>query len=384
MNSAFPRVEKALRVDGALRSNLAIGSVLALGVAWLTWASVARLTRYEVSDNARLEVASAPFPVQANISGTLAASHLTLGHEVQAGDILVELDSRAEQLSLAEQRTRLNAIQPQLAALRTQMQSQSAGRNDEQQVATVSERAAQAQYEDANAQASLAEQEWQRANQLRREGILSEAEAQRAKTAAASKRAAADAVKAAASQVAPDLQVRQRDREIQSNQTAAGISKLEADSMAAAAEVSRLEYEIERRRIRAAASGRLSECAVLRAGSHVNEGDRLGVILPGGKLQVVAEFQPSAALGKVRPGQPGVLRLQGFPWAQYGVINTRVSNVAGEIRDGRVRVELAVVSSIPSRIPSQHGLPGSVEVEVERLTPAALVLRSAGQLIGTR
>ena len=384
MKSTFPRVHQALRADRALRSNLFLTLALILGAAWLAWAFGTHLTRYEVSDSARLEIDSAPFPIQAGASGKLAASYLTLGREVRAGDVLAELDSQAERLSLAGQRTKLAAITPQLAALRTQMNSQSAGQMDEQQVLKVSQSAAQAQYQEANAQALLAEQEWQRANQLRHEGIVSLAEAQRAKASAESKRAAANSLRASAARLMPELQVRERDREIQRERTVADIAKLEAEAAGAAAEVTRLEFEIERRRIRASASGRLGECAVLRRGAHISEGDRLGVILPSGKLQVVAEFEPSAALGKVRPGQTGVLRLQGFPWAQYGVIGTRVSRIADEIRDGKVRVELAVISPIPPRIPSQHGLPGSLEVAVERLTPAALVLRSAGELVGTR
>jgi membrane fusion protein (multidrug efflux system) len=58
-----------------------------------------------------------------------------------------------------------------------------------------------------------------------------------------------------------------------------------------------------------------------------------------------------------------------------------VSNVAGEIRDGKVRVELNLMNSGSLPINLQHGLPGSVEVEVERLTPAKIVLRAAGQMI---
>lgn len=380
----FPRVDEALRADRALRSNLCIALALLLGCGWFAWAFGAHLTRYEVSDSARLEVDAALYPVQSALSGRLAASYLVLGREVNAGDVLLELDSRAEQLSLAEQRTKLQSIQPQLAALRTQADSQVAGQEDEQQVSRSAQSAAQAQFEEANAQASLAEGEWQRTNQLQGEGIVSAAEAQRAKAAAQSRRAAANGLRAALLRLTPELQVKQRDREIQREKTLADISKLEAEAAAAGAEVSRLEYEIERRKVRAAAPGRLAECAVLRPGAHVKEGDQLGIILPGGKLQVVAEFQPSAALGKVREGQPGVLRLQGFPWAQYGVVKTQVSRVADEIRDGKVRVELEVVSTIPSRIPSQHGLPGSVEVEVERVTPVALLLRTAGQYVGTR
>jgi hypothetical protein len=34
-----------------------------------------------------------------------------------------------------------------------------------------------------------------------------------------------------------------------------------------------------------------------------------------------------------------------------------------------------------TRIPLEHGSPGSAEVEVERLPPAVLALRAAGQLL---
>ena len=74
--------------------------------------------------------------------------------------------------------------------------------------------------------------------------------------------------------------------------------------------------------------------------------------------------------------QPARMRLQGFPWAQYGTISATVSSVGSEVRDGRVRVELLVNES-GSRIPIQHGLPGSLEVRVEYATPASLTLRGA-------
>jgi membrane fusion protein (multidrug efflux system) len=59
-----------------------------------------------------------------------------------------------------------------------------------------------------------------------------------------------------------------------------------------------------------------------------------------------------------------------------------VTTVGNEIRDGHVRVECEVVGAVPDLVPAQHGLPGAMEVEVERITPAALVLRLAGEWIG--
>ncbi|MFL6447198.1 MAG: HlyD family secretion protein [Bryobacteraceae bacterium] len=327
---------------------------------------------------------TAPYPIQANISGQLLRSNLVLGNQINAGDVLAELDTQTEELSLREEQTRLLELRPQIDALRAELQAQNDGKRDERSVLAVSQTGARAQYEEANAQATLAEEELGRANRLRAEGILSVADAERARASAQSKRAAAESLKAGISRLEPELVVREKDRDVKSKETQVALAKLEADLRTGADAIRRLEYQIERRRIRATVSGRLAECAALRPGSHINEGDKLGVILPSGKLQVIAEFQPSAALGKLHPGQPAALRLQGFPWAQYGTVPTRVARVADEIRDGKVRVELSVGSAFPSRVPPQHGLPGSVEVEVERVSPAKLVLRSAGEIVGSR
>jgi membrane fusion protein (multidrug efflux system) len=102
--------------------------------------------------------------------------------------------------------------------------------------------------------------------------------------------------------------------------------------------------------------------------------------MPTGKLRVVAEFAPEAAFGRIRPGQPARMRLDGFPWLQFGTISATVDSVAGETRAGRVRVELEVLADPTSAIPLQHGLPGTVEIEVERVLPAKLALRIAGKI----
>ena len=84
----------------------------------------------------------------------------------------------------------------------------------------------------------------------------------------------------------------------------------------------------------------------------------------------------------MQPGQPARLRLDGFPWAQYGSLAATVTSVATEARDGVIRVELQLPPETPTAIPLQHGLPGTVEVEVERISPATLVLRAVGTRLG--
>ena len=383
MSISFRRTNLALNNDHGRVSGFLLAIALLLLAVWIMWAFRARVTRYEVSDTARLELTAATFPVQASVSGSLVNNYLQLGREVQAGEVLAELDSRAERLSLDEEKTRAAAFEPQLSALRAELESESAGANGEQRVLSFSESAAQAQLREAEAQAALSAKEAQRAESLRKEGIIAEAEVQRAEADAQSKRAASDNLRAALAKLAPEQGVRDTDREVKLRELSEEIAKLNADWTASLATVRRLEYEVERRKIRASATGRLGECAILRTGMHISEGQQLGVILPSGRLQITAEFQPSAALGKLRAGQLAVMRLQGFPWAQYGTVPARVLRVADEIRDGKVRVELAVNGTPPVRIPLQHGLPGSVEVAVERISPAGLVMRSAGDLVGT-
>ncbi len=349
--------------------------------AWLTWSIRARISRYEVSDSARLEVNSAAYPLQTRIAGRVVSARLELGQQIRAGDILVELESESERLGLQEERTRLGALAPQLQALNAQIGVQDQGRVKERRVLDVGIEESRARYREAETRARLADLDLARYKRLLAEGITAEAEYQRVEAEAHSKRAAAENLKIAVSKLEPELQVRESDRESRLKQLQGDITRVNAQSASSTAAIKRLEYEIERRRIRAPISGRLADCAVLRTGSWVTEGEKLGLILPSGDLRVVSEFPPSSALGRLRPGQPATLRLQGFPWAQYGTISAKVSRVADEVRDGKVRVEMAVDANPHSPIPFQHDLPGSVEVEVERVSPAALVLRAAGRML---
>lgn len=143
----------------------------------------------------------------------------------------------------------------------------------------------------------------------------------------------------------------------------------------------RLRRELERRQLRSPVTGRVGEIASLRAGSIVEQGERIGTVVPEGALRAVADFLPHVALGRIRPGQPARLRLRGFPWIQFGSISARVVSVAGEAREDRIRVEFSVQVEPSSGIPRKHGLPGTVEVQVERVSPATLVFRAAGKFL---
>jgi membrane fusion protein (multidrug efflux system) len=382
MERNFHRVSRSLCSDSGRRSIWGILVCLALAAIWIWWALAARVSSYEISESARVEVGGSGYPVQADLSGQVLSSALAIGKEVERGDALLVLDPAKERLALAEENAKLAALRPQLTVLRAELESQAKGGTDERQVLRWSTKGALAKYQEADAQAVLAESEAHRAMLLQQAGIIAQAEEQRAEATARRYRAAADSLRISMGSLQPQLRVREADRELHVKEIYSDMAKLEAQEQASAAVIQQLEYEIRRRTVRASASGKLIECADLRPGAYVSEGQKLGVIASQGNVEVVAHFLPAAAFGKLHAGQHAVLKLNGFPWTQYGTIAATVSRVAGEIRDGQVKVELAVDTAHASRIPLQHGAPGTVEVLTDRISPAALLLRSAGHFVG--
>jgi membrane fusion protein (multidrug efflux system) len=311
------------------------------------------------------------------------AARLDIAREVRAGDVLVELDSEPEQRQIGELRARLASLGPQLVALREQAAAEEQAAHEEQIAGRSAALEAQAKLRQAEAPARFSEEDARRLQQLHAGGLIAEREYQRGQADALKLRAAADTEQAAVRRLEDEQRMRRSDRASRVKSLTAEIARIEAEIPPVQASIARLEYEIERRLIRAPIGGKLGEAAVLKFGAVVREGEKLGAIVPDGRLAVIAHFPPPAALGRVRPGQPARLRLEGFPWMQYGSVNATVTRVAGEVRDNSVRVELAVAGPLPAGIPLQHGLPGSVEVEVERVTPAELVLRSAGRMLAS-
>lgn len=58
----------------------------------------------------------------------------------------------------------------------------------------------------------------------------------------------------------------------------------------------------------------------------------------------------------------------------------RVARVGSDAPGGRVRVEFTVQAVAHPRIPLQHGQPGAIDVAIDSLSPATLLLRAIGQL----
>ncbi|APR85660.1 Membrane fusion component of tripartite multidrug resistance system [Minicystis rosea] len=380
--ATFSQSLRALAVDRPRRSlwTAALAAVLLGG--WLAWFFAAEVIVYETAETARIEVDRAAHTIDAPVAGRVKTSALELGREVEAGQVVVELDAELEQRRLAEERARLATLGPQIDALRRQLAA-------EEQVLRDARRASDSAIEEGRARraegdhaAALAQEEAKRAAQMFDGGALTEIELLRARTEAEKRRAAVTALALDVDRLAGEQRTRESEARSRIESLGRQIAELDGQKATSEAQIRVLEEAVSKRTIVSPVRGRVGEVAPLRAGAWVREGDKLGAVIPGGELRAIADFAPPAALGRLREGQAARLRLDGFPWTQYGTVGARVAKVASEARYGRIRVELDVTPDPHSRIPLQHGLPGSVEVEVERATPARLALRAAGKVLG--
>jgi multidrug resistance efflux pump len=378
---SFPHTLRALESNGTRPTILGIILTTVLVTIWSAWLLLGRVLVYEVSTSARLEVQHV-HPVGATVGGRVAASHLTLGRRVRRGDVLLEIEADRETLETNEERTRLTSLDSQLAVIATEIVTEdqalaSVDRASRAALSEASQRVAAAQ-----AAAAQAEDQERRQRQLGARGLIAEAEVFRAKAEADARRAEV----AAARQAIERIQAQQiASREEQQAHLGALLREritLQGQRAATASAVARLEREADERRIRAPVDGRLAEIAPLQVGAVLHDGERVATIVPPGEVKVVANF-PAHALGRVRHGQAARLRLDGFPWTQYGHVYAVVQSVASEAREGQYRVELALDPSRSSPVPLEHGLAGAVEVETERVAPVALLLRVLGRSLTT-
>ena len=242
---------------------------------------------------------------------------------------------------------------------------------------------ARARVDQALAAVRLAESELAEVTALREAQAGTESELRRTEANAEQRRAATREVRSASDRARFEQDRDIRDRLATIIRIETVIVSLEVELATARGTVETLLAELEHHRVRAPVDGVIAELDSIERGSWLDRGELVGIVVPAGELEIVARFDPSAAIGRIALGQRATMRLTGFPWTQYGSIEARVSRVASELREGKVRVDLDIIS-VPPSIVLEHALPGSIEVEVDRASPASLLLRAAGRrLTGT-
>lgn len=383
MASPFAHTLRSLEVDGTRSARALAVLALALLGAWIAWLTLARISVTEVSEDARVEVGAAGHELAVAIEGRVLGVRARVGQRVVAGEVVVELDDKDTRLALGLARERVDSLASVVAQREREIVAERETIEAAERASGAAAAQARARVDRAIAAARLAETELEEVVALREAEVGTASEVRRSEAEAEQLRAATRELKSASSRERFEQDRDVHDRLATIVRVEGEIAELEVELASARGTVETLTAQLEHHRVRAPVDGVVGELDSVERGSWLDRGEVVGMIVPDGELEIVAKFEPSAAIGRVEVGQPATLRLAGFPWTQYGSIQARVSRVASELRQGTIRVELEIVS-VPSAIVLEHGLPGALEVEVEQASPATLLLRAAGRrLTGT-
>jgi multidrug resistance efflux pump len=368
---------------GRTRPWLVAGGALALLSAWLVWFFLADVPIYESSMGGRIESDAEARPIEAPVAGTIVAYHLAVDRRVKPGEILVELDATPIKLELAEIRARLAGLEAEMQTLEQTRGNQRALIAELEQEGKLAVREAETSLRGVRADAELARRESERALELHKDGLSSESELDQAAARRASSGASADALGVRVNRLRASGRLQLDERRVRLSEVEREIAVVKGSMDLAGSSIARLEHEIERRTIRAPLAGTIGSLGTARVGSYLSEGDDIAVLVPDGSLRAVCAF-PSASAGRLHAGQSVVLRFPAYPWTAYGSRRGRVGRVASEPRDQRLRVDIEIDDDRDSRIPLEHGQEVVAEVRTETVSPALLLLRNAGVLLGGR
>ena len=361
--------------------------LVALGVGGIvTWATLAEVPIVKVSSQARIEPHNAVYRIEPPSAGRVVRSLLNLDEDIKEGDLLIEFDTRAEQLELDQSKATAEGLEQELVVIREQIANKRREALATGEVDEVAVREAEEREQEIAPRHKLAEERAALAAKSPT-GSMSEIEKLERKT---------DVDALALAKTAQNLAVirLRREQSVRGQTLMAQLLGLQREELKTEGQlrelgvaIERLEYQIEKKHYRAPASGRLVDVAELGAGAFIADGQRVGTIVSNdAEVRVRARF-PKEDVGLIQPGQIAQLKLDGYPWTIYGTVPAKVTRVGTEpglvatpeAIPGTVRVELDIEAPADSRIQLHHGMTAIVEVEVARVSPVALLMRSIGE-----
>ena len=381
MAHPFTRTLRSLDADRSrLGAWMATAAILLLA-GWGAWLAFARVPVFAASREARLVTEHSVYALESPVSAPVESVAAALNRKVEAGDVLVQLDDAAARSARDEELARAAGLAQRIAGTREVLAIREREQEEARAVARVALEEARLVRKSRELDRKIAEEELERLERLR-ESTVSELQVSKARTEVEKQRVAIEAQDAAIARLELEERRLDSDRAYELGFLRREIAQDEGQLAVARAAAERLEHEIERHRVRAPAAGVVGQLATLAPGTFVSAGARLGTVVAPGRIAVEATFAPADAIGRVREGQRAELALDGFPRLEFGAVPLSVERVASEARDGAIQVELALSDANAPTVPLEHGLPGRVRVEVERASPAALLLRSVGGAVG--
>ncbi|MDR6625844.1 HlyD family secretion protein [Caulobacter segnis] len=304
---APPPENEAAKWRPAAKHPILIAATVALSLASVllvlaAWNLPPFAGRYQRTDNAY--VRGRVTVIAPQVSGYVTRVLVRDYDVVKPGQLLVRIDDRVYRARVEQARANLSAAEAALANSTQARASRSAGLQG--QVAGV---------EGAQAQLAKARADMARASDLARDGSISMRE--RDQTLAALALAQAQLRQARAGREIGRQDIRTVE---------VGRGALEAQVEAARAQLRAAEIDLDHTVIRAPEGGALGEVGI-RVGAYVTNGSQLLAIVPSDRW-VIANFKETQT-GRIRPGQPASLTVDGLNGARLKGRVERLSPAAG-------------------------------------------------------
>jgi membrane fusion protein (multidrug efflux system) len=365
---------------GRRRPWIVIATALAVLGAWVAWFLFARVPVYQTNISGRIESDAQAHPLESPLAGIVVSNGLRVSMRVAAGDPLIELDASSLRLELDGLRARTSSLEKELEAIdRTQAVERSfiAELENEGDLAV---REAKTSLRGVKADRRLAARERKRAALLRRAGVSSESDLERASAHLSTSSADVDALGLRVNRLRSTGRLQLGERQVRLAELERDRAVVTGSVDATRTSIASLQHEIDRHIVRAPVAGTIGSLGAADVGSFLREGDPIAVLVPDGSLRAVAMF-PASAAGRLGPGQEVLLRFPAYSWTEYGSRRGRVARVASEAQEDRLRVDIDIEGDPASRIRLEHGQIVIAEVRTETISPARLLLRNAGVLL---
>lgn len=302
---------------------------------------------------------------------------IDIGDRVAAGQLLLELDGGALPAQVEQKQASLAAAVREINALERQQSSRQAVLVRSAESVEADKRRLQAELAVAHNQLALAEADWERARQLGADGALSTADLERRQAAVVESRSRVSGFRARLDLQRAQAGLFEEEQQVALATIAQSVADRQAEVAALRGELQRLRTALQRTKITAPVSGTIGGFAKIGTGAVVESADWLLTLVPDAEYEVEAYFD-ARALGQLRLGQVGRLRLDSFPWASYGLVATKLSRIGSETVNELTLARFQI--SQDSDIPLQNGLIGQLEVEVRRVPAAVLLLEVIGRI----
>jgi len=303
--------------------------LIALAIAWLYWGSYTR----RVTVAGQIQPGDQVLRLYPGQAGIVEARHVEQGETVRAGQALFTLSAeRQSALGPTQQRiaealaARLQSLAASIAAMQQLGAMQRADLQRRLRLLTGEIARAEQEAHLLARKRALAQQAWQRFNQLAAEGFISPAQLQQkeeerleAQRAWLAQTRALDGLRREQAGIAAELgeqPLRQQDQQETLRRTTEALRQETAQHQAG-----------HRWQVTAPRAGTLA-AVTASAGAPAAVQQPLALLVPADARLEAHLYAPSKAVGFIRPGTAVKLRLDAFPYQKFGHISGRVVSVA--------------------------------------------------------